>query len=133
MLKKDYKQYQAGQFKWSMSSVNFCIHEWLDKDKVKHLDEIDAFMKENEVRFFAMLSCYKIDSNTFRRDLALFASSDLMKCFSKFVNDNAINHINIDKSESDKIQYAIYDVKDVCFTRKYWQPALDKFIKENQL
>ena len=137
LLAKDYKQYEDVRTRqpWGMSSVNFCIGEWLaasDATRRHRLDEVGEFMADKRLFVFAMLSCYKVDGGSFRRDLAVFVAGSaedlLTRVFDDFKDDRlqAIRkQLVADKSP---IGYALYHVADVSLTRKYWQPALEKFL-----
>lgn len=124
MLKKDYKQYENDGKKWGMSSVNVCVNNWLDKNGEKHLKEINEYMQEKGLYFFGVLSCFKTETpGEFRRDLAIFGGSEIMD-FSD-AKLKFLKKLNVDKH----VQGVLYDVSDVSLTRKYWQPVLEKFLK----
>jgi inorganic pyrophosphatase/exopolyphosphatase len=123
LLKKDYKQYELKLKNWGMSSVTFYIRKWIESEP--HISEVAEFMKEKDLYFFAMLSCYKHE-NEFKRDLVLFGSKEFMSLFDQFspkglVFTKAIEH--------EKSAARLYDVTELSLTRKYWQPVLEEFLK----
>jgi exopolyphosphatase len=126
ILKKDYKQYEHNDLKWGMSSVSFCLKDWITKFEA-NFNQTKQFMNEKNLFLFAMLSCFKLDNGEFKRDLILFGKSDFMKLFELNLKDEKLFFIEFVKK--DNYSYIIYDVGSVNLTRKYWQPVLETFLK----
>lgn len=122
LLQKDYKQYAVNGKNWGMSSVTFCIREWSNDEK--NLEKMFNFMRENNLIFYGMLSCFKeTKSDSFERDLLLVGNFKELEHF-------ADPKLNLVKEFKDKSVYcALYDVAEVNLTRKHWQPILESFLK----
>ncbi|RMZ98222.1 exopolyphosphatase [Brachionus plicatilis] len=124
LLNKDYKQYVTNSSSWGMSSVNFSVHEWIQKSK-DDLIKVKKFMQEKNLFFYAILSCYK-NLSEFKRDLILVGDKTLILNFEENMRDNVSS---VEKNEYCGLNYILYDVDQVSFTRKYFQPELEKIIK----
>jgi inorganic pyrophosphatase/exopolyphosphatase len=128
VLKKDYKQYETNGKTWGMSSINFCIQDWLVKseDSDAQLDKVGKFMKERELSYFGMLSCFKLSSGDFKRDLILFGEGQILSGYT----DEHISLIRTNEMHNSRGEFHLYDVDDVKYTRKYWQPSLEVYLKQ---
>jgi exopolyphosphatase len=126
ILLKDYKQYAVNGKKWAMSSVTFCIRQWAhdETNSAKKFEDTFSFMRENDLHFFGMLSCFKeTNGENFKRDLLLVGNFKELETF-------AHPKLNFVKSFKDKSCFcALYDVAEVNLTRKFWQPVLENFFK----
>lgn len=124
LLNKDYKHYETKNSEWGMSSVNFCINEWIKKSN-DDFKKVKDFMQEKKLFFYAILSCYK-HFEEFRRDLILIGDKNLISIFEQYL----ISNVNlIEKNEKNALHYILYNVNQVNFTRKYFQPQLENIIK----
>ena len=124
LLQKDYKQYAVNGKKWAMSSVTFCIQEFL-QDETK-LEDLFGFVEKNELFFYGLLSCFKDTSGQFKRDLWLVGN--FREIFS--LTDAKLTLVK--KFEDKRLFCSLYDVAEVNLTRKYWQPVLETFLKSMQ-
>lgn len=125
LLRQDYKEYEN---KWAMSSVTFSLVKWIEESE--HLKECVKFIEDNGLFFYGILSCFKVESEKHERDLVLFGDESVIK---KFIGVDQPNLTFISNSLYDKDQckaYAVFKVRDVTLTRKYWQPVLEKFLKD---
>ena len=128
-LKKDYKQYETNSFKWGMSSVVFSLEARITS-KPSDLSQIGQFMRDNELRFFGMLSCYKAD-NEFKRDLALFSFEGEEVLTNYKDNESVFEYGKRAELESGSSLFCVvYKVKDIKSTRKYFQPSLESYLKQ---
>lgn len=128
-LKKDYKQYEVNGSKWGMSSVNFCLEARFNS-KPSDLSQVGRFMRDNELRFFGMLSCYKTETE-FKRDLALF-SFERQEILMEYTDSESVFQCaKSDQAESGSSLFCVlFKVKDVKSTRKYFQPSLENYLKQ---
>lgn len=123
-LNKDYKQYETNELKWGMSSVNFSVNQWKQKSE-DDFKKVNEFMQEKKLCFYAILSCYK-HLNEFKRDLILIGKKNLLSNIEFLLKSN----VNLlEKNEQCGLFYILYDVDQVSCTRKYFQPELEKIIK----
>jgi len=134
VLKKDYKQYMhdggnAGN--WGMSSVNSCVSEMIQVEN--RVEEISAFMEEKNLYFLGILSIYKDKvSGELKRDLGLLARNEmLLKSFDETKKAGLESVVEVTCKYGGSVFYSVYNVSDVKLTRKYWQPLLENFLKNN--
>jgi exopolyphosphatase len=134
VLKKDYKQYETNGVKWGMSSVNFCIQDWLAKSAESRveIEKVGDFMKELGLSYFGMLSCFKLNNGEFKRDLILFGNGHILRGYNdEHLSLSIIVELRSFLSSNDaESAYTLYDVDDVKYTRKYWQPSLETYLKQ---
>lgn len=126
LLNKDYKHYETNNSEWGMSSVNFSINEWI---KISNDDfkKIKDFMQEKNLFFYAILSCYK-KLEEFKRDLILIGDKNLISNFERCLTKNVSL---IEKNNQNDLYYLLFNVDQVIFTRKYFQPELENIINKN--
>lgn len=126
LLRQDYKMYDG---KWAMSSVTFSIADWIQKES--NLAESIEFMKQNELLFYGILSIFR-DSNSgeHRRDLIVFGDDSVIR---KLVDlkEESISLLKVQSSSTPS--YVLFNVNQIKFTRKYWQPFLHQFLKDQNL
>jgi inorganic pyrophosphatase/exopolyphosphatase len=114
ILVKDFKLYDGG--KWAMSSVNFCIAEWIKRTNVQ--SEIMDFMRARNLHFYAILSEYLTASRERRRDFFIPKLKDGAPVFS-------------DENLQETTDPHLFNVKDASLSRKYWQVRLKKYLTDN--
>jgi inorganic pyrophosphatase/exopolyphosphatase len=136
LLKKDYKQYETRGKKWGMSSVNFCIQDWLVKSESANLTQVGEFMKAKQLSLFGILSCFKLDGGDFKRDMVLFGNGELLSRYQ----DEHLSLIKTARVDNDipryeqndaGFAYTLYGIDDVKHTRKYWQPSLERYLSSS--
>ncbi len=107
-----------------MSAVRFCIAEWL-QEKYR-LAEMEYFKRDNKLSVFGVLSFYRTKERVNARDLILFGPEEVLKGFID-LNEKTLSLIEI------TAKYALFKVKDAKYTRKYYQPVLEKYLKDAKL
>lgn len=125
LLKKDYKQYENDGNYWGLSSVAFSAKKMIEENNF--FDDIGKFIAENGLYFYGILSCFKQDSNDFKKDLVLFGSEEFLRYLKSSLDMSNLDFIK--ESYNQDLSFILYDIIDLKLTRKYWHPNLEKILK----
>ena len=128
LLSQDYKQYKSrhGQ-KWGISSIRINLKEWFEKNDTRKLfDEINEYMRDNELVFLGMTSSYTSSGNKFKKDILYICEPKMHEQIGDSSNASHKETGNL----NEHLVYKLFSVKDTSWTRKQWQPFFESFLNK---
>jgi exopolyphosphatase len=127
LLRKDYKEYAAGNIRYGMSSVLLSIDSWKKKDS-NLCESLAHYARQRKLNILLAMNAYT--DPEFKRELVVYCSDPAVFAkTSAFLNALDLGLAAVDAPDgSRKDMYGWYAQANGSYSRKKLQPPLQEFL-----
>ncbi|KAF2673782.1 DHH phosphoesterase [Microthyrium microscopicum] len=134
ILRKDYKEWEAGELHLGIASVvkplTFLIDKASSEDAASSFaDSVALFAKDRKLDMFAIMTTYTSEGDAFSRELLVYASSESAVCSLEQFEKNSTSKLSLaswkgEMGDIDKGSLKVWVQKAVKHSRKQVAPLL---------